>query len=132
MKCPGHLTKLVHLEMMGNKFKGSIPQQVFSLEYLQYLDRSSNLLSGNLSHEVGSLRNMRILRLDQNLPKGSILGENGNLEKLEELSNRSNSFEGGIPFSIFYLELNVLDLRDNLRMAIFHAGTLPKRGGDGG
>lgn len=33
-----NLTKLVHLDMSGNKFNGSIPPQLLQLRHLQYLD----------------------------------------------------------------------------------------------
>lgn len=96
-----NLTKLVHLDMSGNYFYGSIPPQLFHWRFLQFLDVSSNyFLDGGLSNEVGKLGNLRTLKLEKNMLDGYIPVQIGNLTKLHQFSISHNKFAGGIPDSI--------------------------------
>ena len=99
-----NLTKLVHLDMSGNKFNGSIPPQLLQLRHLQYLDLSSNSLRGDLSSEVGSLKNLKVLRLNKNFLNGKIPEEIGSLTKLQALSLHENILSDGIPSSRLELQ----------------------------
>ncbi|GKE61598.1 leucine-rich repeat-containing protein, partial [Tanacetum coccineum] len=86
----GNLTKLLHLEMWGNNFNGSIPSQLFQLTNLRYLDISDNYLEGKLGPEVGSFRKLTTLRLDGNRFQGPIPAQLFALESLQDLDLRYN------------------------------------------
>ncbi|KAF9600048.1 hypothetical protein IFM89_002521 [Coptis chinensis] len=109
-----NFTKLLHLDLRENSFKGSIPTQLFHLQRLQYPNISSNMFNGILSQEVGALRNLRVLNLAENFLYGEIPMEIGNLTQLRQLSLRQNRFSGRLSNSLLHLtELQVLDLRNN-------------------
>ncbi|GKC99061.1 leucine-rich repeat-containing protein [Tanacetum coccineum] len=92
----GNLTKLLHLDMWGNNFNGSIPSQLFQLTNLRYLDMSGNYLEGKLGPELGSFRKLTTLRLYDNRFQGPIPAQLFELESLQYLDLRYNKLGGGI------------------------------------
>nr|XP_023915900.1 probable LRR receptor-like serine/threonine-protein kinase At1g34110 [Quercus suber] len=85
-----NLSKLVHLDLSGNNFTGSLPSQLFQLRSLQFLDMAHNSFHGNIPPEIG------------------------NMTKLSSLNFSDNNFFGAIPTSIVSLkELRALDLGSN-------------------
>ncbi|XP_019058319.1 PREDICTED: receptor-like protein 12 [Tarenaya hassleriana] len=95
-----NLTKLVHLEMIQNRFSGQISPEMFQLKHLQNLDLSNNELSGALTRQVSYLQELRVLNLEGNFLQGNIPEDIGNSTEIRVLSLRGNSFSGNIPTSI--------------------------------
>ncbi|KAF5797444.1 putative non-specific serine/threonine protein kinase [Helianthus annuus] len=89
-----NLTKLVNLNMMENRFNGSIPSQIFRLLNLRYLCLSSNLLEGKLEPMLGSLRNLIELDFYNNHFHGPITPQLFKLKSLQYLNLGDNSLEG--------------------------------------
>ena len=90
----GNLTKLLHLDMAGNKFNGSIPSQLFQLTNLRYLDMSYNNLEGKLGPELGSFRKLTTLWLSGNRFQGPIPTQLFELEYLRDLDLGYNNLGG--------------------------------------
>ncbi|GJX60596.1 leucine-rich repeat-containing protein, partial [Tanacetum coccineum] len=110
----GNLTKLLHLNMRGNNFNGSIPSQLFQLTNLRYLDMSGNNLEGRLGPEPGSFRKLTTLLLSENRFEGPIPAQLFELESLQDLDLRYNKLGGGISPEIGRLtNLTFLGLRSN-------------------
>ena len=86
----GNLVNLTTLGMSGNKFSGTIPDDITGLKKLQRLYLNRNRLSGRLPITLG------------------------NLTSLNELHLRSNKLQGTIPSSIENCQnLLMLDLSQN-------------------
>ncbi|KAE8684152.1 putative H/ACA ribonucleoprotein complex subunit 1-like protein 1-like [Hibiscus syriacus] len=109
-----NLSELVHLDMRGNSFNGSIPLQLFNLTNLEFLDLSDNMIEGGLPNDFVGLKSLKQLSLDANFIHGELPEEFGSLAELRKLTVSSNRISGRIPLSILQLaKLEVLILQNN-------------------
>ena len=56
-----------------NKLEGTLPQELYALESLEWLYLQSNRFNGNISPEIGNLKNLRRLLFRLNDFSGTIL-----------------------------------------------------------
>nr|XP_027098761.1 receptor-like protein EIX2 [Coffea arabica]XP_027098762.1 receptor-like protein EIX2 [Coffea arabica] len=102
------------LKLSGNRFTGSIPEDLCKLKSLSELDLSNNLLSGKVPLCFGGLRFLWVLNLANNNLCGQIPSSLGNLGALEILHLNGNKFIGRLPSSMQHLSnLVIFDLGDN-------------------
>ncbi|KAJ6824616.1 putative clathrin assembly proteinisoform X1 [Iris pallida] len=65
-----NVSSLVHLDLTGNDFRGSIPAEIEKLSSLEVLELSGNNLQGVIPKEVGNICNLHTLRLgDMNISR---------------------------------------------------------------
>ncbi|KAJ9556131.1 LOW QUALITY PROTEIN: hypothetical protein OSB04_010745 [Centaurea solstitialis] len=122
----GNLTELVHLDLNGNTFNGSIPGQIFRLPNLSYLDMSNNSLEGELPPELGSFQDLTTLRLSGNRFHGPIPTELYELESLQVLDVGNNALRGVLAPEVGKLRnLELLELHSN-----FLSGSIPEEIGN--
>ncbi|KAH6813580.1 hypothetical protein C2S51_022598 [Perilla frutescens var. frutescens] len=81
----------------GNRFNGSIPEDIRHCDQLTYLDLSGNILTGHIPASVSYLRNLGILYLEDNMLNGSLPPELGNCSSLVEVIIRHNQISGILP-----------------------------------
>ncbi|MCH85983.1 receptor protein kinase-like protein [Trifolium medium] len=62
----GLLTKLTHLDLSGNSLLGEIPHSIRNLRRLEYLDISLNNIQGFIPSELGFLTKITTLSLSHN------------------------------------------------------------------
>ncbi|KAI3732693.1 hypothetical protein L1987_63900 [Smallanthus sonchifolius] len=109
-----YLSKLVFLDLSGNHFSRTIPQEIGMLVNLETLSFHSNNLEGHIPVSFRNLTNLGYLRVDDNKLSGYIPREIGNLENLVKLSFSHNELSGQIPISIGNLsKLEQLYLNNN-------------------
>ncbi|KAK6157078.1 hypothetical protein DH2020_011326 [Rehmannia glutinosa] len=77
--------RLVALSLLGNRFSGTIPEEIGDITTLEDLVLEDNLLEGNLPANLGSLSNLRRLLLSANNFNGTIPVTFGNLRNLTDL-----------------------------------------------
>ncbi|KAE8802436.1 putative LRR receptor-like serine/threonine-protein kinase [Hordeum vulgare] len=97
---PLELCQLVNLNDLRLSFNmlGKVPQEIGSLNNLEYLDLSSNNLTGQLPRSIGHCRKLHFLKLSHNHLNGTIPIELGILVNLQDLLDLSdNSIDGAIP-----------------------------------
>ena len=88
-------SSLVHLDMSGNNFSGSIPPQLFHLPLLQNLYLKYNSLSGQLPAEIGNLTSLVTLYMEGNNFSGSFPPQLFHLPLLQDLFLDGNSLSTG-------------------------------------
>jgi Leucine-rich repeat (LRR) protein len=115
-------TELISLNLIGNHFFGSIPQDIGNLIGLQRLQLGKNMLTGPLPTSLGKLLRLGLLSLYSNRMSGEIPSFIGNLTQLEILYLSNNSFEGIVPPSLGKCS-HMLDLRIGYNKL---NGTIPK------
>ncbi|XP_027910140.1 probable LRR receptor-like serine/threonine-protein kinase At1g56140 [Vigna unguiculata] len=91
------LTYLNNLNIGQNYLTGSLPPAIGNLTRMQYLTLGINNLSGELPKELGNLTELIILAFGSNNFSGSLPSELGKLTKLEELYFDSCGISGPIP-----------------------------------
>ncbi|KAJ9559375.1 hypothetical protein OSB04_013989 [Centaurea solstitialis] len=115
---PSRLSKCKGLQVLvlsRNNLSGYIPKGIFGLSSLTLgLELSDNRFVGSLPTDVGSLQNMVSLDVSNNMMSGIIPASLGSCTSLVELFMAGNHFQGEIPTSIRSLRgLEVLDLSHN-------------------
>ena len=88
---------LVHVHLKGNRFTGSIPEDLLNSSGLLTLDLGGNNLSGNIPQSFSALSSLRILSLRENNFKGQIPHFLCQLSKISIMDLSSNGFSGQIP-----------------------------------
>ncbi|KAL4591566.1 hypothetical protein LXL04_004535 [Taraxacum kok-saghyz] len=105
--------RLGDLSIEGNRFSGSIPQEIVNMKNLQKLILVSNEFSGQLPDGLGKLTNLTDMRLSDNNFTGKIPDYISNWTQIEKL--HMCYLEGPIPSSISLLtklnELRISDLK---------------------
>ncbi|XP_014494245.1 probable LRR receptor-like serine/threonine-protein kinase At1g56130 [Vigna radiata var. radiata] len=93
------LTYLNNLNIGQNYLTGSLPPAIGNLTRMQYLSLGINNLSGELPKELGNLTELLSLSISSNNFSGSLPSELGKLTKLEQLYIDSSGISGPIPSS---------------------------------
>ncbi|KAI5020859.1 hypothetical protein ZWY2020_045747 [Hordeum vulgare] len=106
---------LVHLDLGGNFFSGTVPRSFGSLEAVQFLSVAGNSLAGSIPPELGNLTALRQLFLGYfNQFDGGIPADFGRLASLVHLDLASCGLQGGIPPALGALtRLDTLYLQTN-------------------
>eukprot|EP00526_Cylindrotheca_closterium_P004911 CAMPEP_0113606844 /NCGR_PEP_ID=MMETSP0017_2-20120614/3071_1 /TAXON_ID=2856 /ORGANISM="Cylindrotheca closterium" /LENGTH=635 /DNA_ID=CAMNT_0000515415 /DNA_START=30 /DNA_END=1937 /DNA_ORIENTATION=- /assembly_acc=CAM_ASM_000147 len=114
-------TNLVTFDVYNTLLRGNIPEQLWSLTYLQSLKIFDTELDGSISTRIGQLRFLEMLEIDDCFFTGTIPSEIGELKFLKFMTGFSNQLTGSIPSSIGLLTfLTTLELDTNLL-----TGTIP-------
>ena len=108
----GRLTELNCNYDLVNEFtlsdlglSGEIPQEIGTLDSLEFLWLEDNQLTGPIPTEIGNLSKLKYLIMHYNQLSDSIPSEIGNLSNLEILKLDNNQLTGYIPESICDLTL---------------------------
>jgi len=108
----GRLTELNCNYDLANEFtlsdlglSGEIPQEIGTLDSLEFLWLEDNQLTGPIPTEIGNLSKLKYLIMHYNQLSDSIPSEIGNLSNLEILKLDNNQLKGYIPESICDLTL---------------------------
>ncbi|KAK6931646.1 Leucine-rich repeat [Dillenia turbinata] len=139
-----NFTSLASLDLQGNFFSSTIPPWLFNITNIEFLDLSYNSFSGFIPEEIENTKFLRVLDLSGNALQGKIPKNISNLCNLREFSVNKNRISGDIsniihgslpsfsnpqiyerhifldsnkfdgPLPIFYGDVTVLDLSDNL------------------
>ncbi|KAJ9559374.1 LOW QUALITY PROTEIN: hypothetical protein OSB04_013988 [Centaurea solstitialis] len=106
---------LQNLDLSRNNLSGYILKGIFGLSSLTIgLDLSNNRFVGSLPAEVGTLQNLVAFDVSNNMISGAIPVSLGTCTSLVELVMAGNNFQGELPTSIRSLRgLEVLDLSRN-------------------
>ena len=109
----GRLTELNCNYDLANEFtlsdlglSGEIPQEIGTLDSLEFLWLEDNQLTGPIPTEIGNLSKLKYLIMHYNQLSDSIPSEIGNLSNLEILKLDNNQLTGYIPESICDLTLD--------------------------
>ncbi|CAO2191600.1 unnamed protein product [Urochloa humidicola] len=114
-----HAKHLVILNLRGNKFHGSLPQDISEDCALQIIDLNGNKFMGKLPVSLINCQMLQFLDLGNNLLLDTYPEWLGVLPLLKVLVMKSNGFYGPIDYSgmnkthPFFPELQVLDLSSN-------------------
>ena len=116
----GRLTELNCNYDLVNEFtlsdlglSGEIPQEIGTLDSLEFLWLEDNQLTGPIPTEIGNLSKLKYLIMHYNQLSDSIPSEIGNLSNLEILKLDNNQLTGYIPESICDLNI-VFNWQNNL------------------
>ena len=116
----GRLTELNCNYDLANEFtlsdlglSGEIPQEIGTLDSLEFLWLEDNQLTGPIPSEIGNLSKLKYLIMHHNQLSDSIPSEIGNLSNLEILKLDNNQLTGYIPESICDLNI-VFNWQNNL------------------
>ncbi|OMP09447.1 hypothetical protein COLO4_05465 [Corchorus olitorius] len=99
----GNLSFLVSLNLRGNNFHGSLPQELAKLRRLQLIDLSFNAFNGEIPSWLGALTQVKNLVLRNNNLTGKIPPTLANMSNLETLELGYNLIQGNVPDEIGYL-----------------------------
>ena len=112
----GQLTYLNDLYMHNNDLSGTIPPQFGQLTSLTNMYLYNNVLIGTIPAQIGELTSLDNLHLHSNALRGTIPTQIGQLTSLTDLYLHNNALSGAIPtqiqdlISLSYLYLNQNDL----------------------
>ncbi len=116
----GRLTELNCNYDLANEFalsdlglSGELPQEIGTLDSLEFLWLEDNQLTGPIPTEIGNLSKLKYLIMHYNQLSDSIPSEIGNLSNLEILKLDNNQLTGYIPESICDLNI-VFNWQNNL------------------
>ncbi|KAG9446113.1 hypothetical protein H6P81_012241 [Aristolochia fimbriata] len=93
----GSLQAIQFLSLFNNRFVGPIPTEIGDLTDLIFLDLSGNQLNGPIPSSIGKLVSLTNLNLFDNKLSGLLPSEIGNLTSLENLDLSSNELQGSLP-----------------------------------
>jgi Leucine-rich repeat (LRR) protein len=117
-------SRIVELDLSGNKLNGNLPDNLFEMQYLRIVDLHSNKFDGVLPPMFGYTPVIEFLSLSQNRLSGSIDSSISSLSNLRHLDLSWNLLDGTIPTEIGSLySLKYLFLSFNPKLT---AGTIPK------
>ncbi|KAL8505347.1 hypothetical protein ACS0TY_016550 [Phlomoides rotata] len=108
------LSYIEDLDLRQNYLTGPISASIRNLSRMQYLSFGINALSGEVPKELGQLRDLRSLSIATNNFSGPLPSELGNLSRLEQMYINSAGVSGPIPATFTNLRsLNTLWAFDN-------------------
>ncbi|MCE5166280.1 hypothetical protein HAX54_016774, partial [Datura stramonium] len=93
----GTLCHITGLRVYAMDVEGEIPDELWSLTFLDDLNLAQNYLTGTLSPSIGNLTRMKWLTFGINALSGEIPKELGLLTNLLSLSLGTNNFSGPLP-----------------------------------
>ncbi|KAK7342842.1 hypothetical protein VNO80_25798 [Phaseolus coccineus] len=93
----GTTCRITALRVYALNVVGEIPEELWTLTYLNNLNLAQNYLTGSLPAAIGNLTRMQYLSLGTNNLSGELPKELGNLTELLSLSYASNNFSGSLP-----------------------------------
>ncbi len=111
LNCNYDLVNELTLSDLG--LSGEIPQDIGTLDSLEFLWLEDNQLTGPIPSEIGNLSKLKYLIMHHNQLSDSIPSEIGNLSNLEILKLDNNQLTGYIPESICDLNI-VFNWQNNL------------------
>ncbi|XP_047249367.1 probable LRR receptor-like serine/threonine-protein kinase At1g56140 isoform X2 [Capsicum annuum] len=91
------LCHITGLKVYALDVRGEIPDELWSLTFLNDLNLAQNYLTGTLSPSIGNLTRMKWLTFGINALSGEIPKELGLLTELQSLSFGTNNFSGPLP-----------------------------------
>ncbi|CAH8363794.1 unnamed protein product [Eruca vesicaria subsp. sativa] len=94
------ICRITALKVYAIDVVGTIPEELWTLQYLTNLNLGQNFLTGHLSPAIGNLTRMEWMTFGINALSGSIPKEIGFLRDLKSLAVSSNNFSGSIPAEI--------------------------------
>ncbi|KAK7247183.1 hypothetical protein RIF29_42060 [Crotalaria pallida] len=119
---PKHIhSNLTHIDLSGNKLKGTIPPSITMLDTLESLNLSSNGFKGEIPFSLGDLISLKNLSLASNSFSGTVPDSISAIPGLVHMDLSSNNLNGTIPkFLTEIKSIKYLNLANNN----FH-GVLP-------
>ncbi|KAL8051574.1 hypothetical protein ABFX02_06G156000 [Erythranthe guttata] len=93
------LTTFTTIDLSDNRFSGTIPQNIGSLNSLRYLNLSRNNITGNIPASLGNMSILESLDLSSNRLVGQIPLQLTKLTFLSKLNLSFNNLDGQIPQS---------------------------------
>eukprot|EP00588_Corethron_pennatum_P003414 CAMPEP_0194293298 /NCGR_PEP_ID=MMETSP0169-20130528/47621_1 /TAXON_ID=218684 /ORGANISM="Corethron pennatum, Strain L29A3" /LENGTH=628 /DNA_ID=CAMNT_0039041759 /DNA_START=107 /DNA_END=1993 /DNA_ORIENTATION=- len=103
---PDEIDQLLYLEELAlheNKIYGSIPQTLSGIENIKIIELYDNALTGQIPDSLFKWTPLTVLYLHWNSLTGTIPHNIGSAKKLQSLSLSGNKFQGNIPPSIGFL-----------------------------
>ncbi|KAK9673683.1 hypothetical protein RND81_12G183200 [Saponaria officinalis] len=113
-ECITNLLLLHHLDIVGNKISGKIPNHIGQLKELTVINLADNLLTGPIPPSIVNLGRLMHLDLRNNKLSGELPSELGCLKMLSRALLSGNQLGGPIPASLSDIyRLSDLDLSLN-------------------
>ncbi|GAY33985.1 hypothetical protein CUMW_009100 [Citrus unshiu] len=126
-----NLSFLVSLNISGNHFHGTLPNELWHMSRLRIIDWSSNSISGNLFDDMcNGLTELESFDVSSNQITGQLPSSLGDCSKLKRLSVSFNELTGRIPQNIgnltelMELYLNGNNLQGEFPPTIFNVSSL--------
>ncbi|WJX87985.1 non-specific serine/threonine protein kinase [Trifolium repens] len=117
----GNMSKLLYIDIYGNKINGPIPGTFKRLHKLQGLDLGNNSLQGSFTEELCEIESLSELYLENNKLFGVLPTCLGNMTYLRKIYIGSNNLNSMIPSSLWSLK-DILEI--NLSSNAF-VGNIP-------
>ena len=105
------LAHLRYLNVSGNEFSGTIPEELGDLTQLEHLDLSHNKLAGSIPSGLADQAPLKVLDISGNQLAGEIPTELNQIATLQTLSMSANQLSGPVP------DFAGLDQLDSLHVA---------------
>ena len=105
------LAHLRYLNVSGNQFSGTIPEELGDLTQLEYLVLSHNKLAGTIPRELADQAPLKVLDISGNQLAGEIPTELNQIATLQTFSVSANQLSGPVP------DFTGLDQLDSLHVA---------------
>ncbi|KAI8533324.1 hypothetical protein RHMOL_Rhmol10G0000500 [Rhododendron molle] len=96
-ECNGTVCHITGLKVYALGVGGQIPDELWSLSYLNDLNLAQNYLTGPVSPSIGNLTRMQYMTLGHNSLSGEVPKELGKLTELRILAFSTNNFSGPLP-----------------------------------
>ena len=116
------LAHLRYLNVSGNQFSGTIPEELGDLTQLEYLVLSHNKLAGSIPKELADQAPLKVLDISGNQLAGEIPTELNQITTLQTLSVSANQLSGPVPD---FTGLNQLDSLHVAQNEFFFMDLLP-------
>ncbi|CAL9002863.1 unnamed protein product [Prunus brigantina] len=110
------LTVFTSIDLSGNNFSGSIPEEVGELKSINDLNLSSNAFTGVMPTSFSKLRQLESLDLSNNKLGGNIPAEFAKLTFLSFLDLSNNQLVGEIPVSAQFSTFSAASFTGNKRL----------------
>jgi hypothetical protein len=97
----GGIFKLASMNVAQNHFRGTLPDELGTLNDLELLDLSSNELDGTIAASIGKLTRVKTIYFQQNWFVGTVPGSIASLPSLQTANFASNNLTGTLPASFW-------------------------------
>ena len=96
--------RVTSIMLSTNKLKGTLPESLENLSWLEYLSISNNPnLTGNIPQALGKLMNLWFIGLDHNGLTGPVPGNLFMLPRLKQIDLNENQLSGTIPETLTFM-----------------------------